>query len=91
MKHFHYPDGRILGLPNDSGCNPDEGDVITIGRHTGPVVHPKPYGNVNKKTANLPRQPQDPGFRPTYRDVLIEPPEHHGVANPYPTLLLLVV
>ena len=91
MKHFHYPDGRVLGKPDNADVSLREGDVITIGNHTGPVVHPKPYGNVDNRTINLPLQPQDPDFYPSREDVLIEPPEHHGVANPYPTLLLLVV
>ena len=89
MGHFHYPDGRILGSPDDIDIQPQEGDTVAIGRHIGQVVNAAPYGRVDSRTANLPRQPQDPGFRASYRDVMIKPAEHHGVANPLPTLLVL--
>ena len=91
MAHFHYPDGRVLGKPDNNDVIPQEGTIIAIGRHVGPVVHPKPYGNVDSNTINLLYQPQDTGFRPSYQDVMIKPDEHHGVTNPLPNLLALAV
>ena len=86
MSHFHYPDGRILGKPDQT-----DGDIVTIGRHQGRLVNPKPYGYAHASPrSNLPLQPQDPGFSPCRDDVVIKPQEHHGISNPYPHMLVLV-
>lgn len=87
MKHFHYPDGRVLGAPDATA-----GGNATIGRHTGPIVNPRPYGYAHdSRMLNLPMQPQDVNFTPSRYDVVINPPEHHGVTNRNPGLLVLAV
>ena len=85
MSHFHYPDGRVLGRPDRA-----DGDIVTIGRHQGRIVNPKPYGYAHgSRFSNLPLQPQDPDFAPCREDVVIEPQEHHGHRNPFPHMLVL--
>lgn len=85
MRHFHYPDGRVLGAPHHSN-----GEIATIGRHTGTVIKRRPYGWAHDAgIANLPTQPQDPNFTPGRNDILIQPTEHHAVQNPHPRMLLL--
>ena len=80
MSHFHYPDGRVLGKPDSKN-----GDTAKISSHEGRVVNAKPYGYAHASPhSNLPLQPQDPGFSPSRDDVVIKPPQHHGIRNPYP-------